>query len=202
MDAPLPVDPPWLAAPPLPPPEPHAHQSPKPLSAACPAASSPALLAGNRAHQEMRLVLLSSWVGRPSREVAGRASDRRRGDPLPLPRSTPSMRKKKARRAPPALTLPLGPRSARRGAPRWISGRAPGAKSFSPRESVLLDNALSITESVFFLFFGLECTFLSGKRISEKDAICFSARAPFVMIFFTDWSLIVKRSYLFTHNSK
>ena len=109
MDAPLPVDPPWLAAPPLPPPEPHAHQSPKPLSAACPAASSPALLAGNRAHQEMRLVLLSSWVGRPSREVAGRAGDRRRGDPLPLPRSTPSVRKKKARRAPPALTLPLGP---------------------------------------------------------------------------------------------
>ena len=123
--------------------------------------------------------------------------------PLLLCSSLPKREEEEGQAGPVRIDPTSGPHlSARRGAPRWISGRAPGAKLFSPRESVLLDNALSITESVFFLFFGLECAFLSGKRISEKDTIYFSARAPFVMIFFTDWSLIVKRSYLFTHNSK
>ena len=143
-------------------------------------------------------------VGRSAVARGGRTRRRSPSGRSPPAASLDPEREEEEGQAGPARVDPAsGPHlSARRGAPRWISGRAPGAKSFSPRESVLLDNALSITESVFFLFFGLECAFLSGKRISEKDAICFSARAPFVMIFFTDWSLIVKRSYLFTHNSK
>ena len=110
MDAPLSGDPSRPAAPPFPSPEPHVHPSPKPLSAACLAASATTLVDGRGYHPEMRLLMLSIWVGRPSRTVAGVAGAPRRGDPLPRLVAPPSGKKKKARRAPPSVDPVSGPR--------------------------------------------------------------------------------------------
>ena len=93
------------------------------------------------------------------------------------------------------LTPALGPacrplRADLAGLLTWISGH------------VLLASTLSLVESVFRSSFGPKCAFLSGKRISEKGMTCFFVRGQFVMISFTDRSLVVKQSYLFTRSSK
>ena len=108
MDAPHPGDPPQLVALPFPPTEPRVHPSPKPLSAACLAASATTLVDGRGYHPEMRLLMLSIWVGRPSRTVAGVAGAPRLGNPLPrlvAPRAGGRRRPGGPR---PALTLSLG----------------------------------------------------------------------------------------------
>jgi hypothetical protein len=134
LHSPYSGEPPRSLSPSVPPPGHLVHRRPKPTSAAHPAASSPLLLAGNGDHPEMRRFLLSSWVGRPSREVAGRAGYRRRGEPLLLPGARASGRlKTQARRAPPPRGPPVsGPQTL-----TWISGgvfpqiRLPQTKAYS-----------------------------------------------------------------------